>query len=173
MTGLHHGRARYVSPRIVARESKRTIADVNAPVFGFLMGFRATTLRLSRPFGWRLRVPWGWGSPPLRDFPCLTAALGGNMVQCSRCPRPERVFGRDRKWAVLASLNGRLFYFCLSVFFGGITPAFLRMTLSAWRLNFPPRRIGSSVTSFGGIFTMPSASRRFFPRSPNFATNVS
>ena len=35
-----------------------------------------------------------------------------------------------------------------------MTPAFLRKTLSAWRLNLSPRRIGSSVTSFGGIFTM-------------------
>ena len=95
------------------------------------------------------------------------------MVQCSRCPRPERVFGRDRKWAVLASLDGRLFYFWPSVFFGGVTPAFLRMTLSAWRLNLSPRRTGSSVTSFGGIFTMPSASRSFFPSSPNFSTNES
>ena len=72
-----------------------------------------------------------------------------------------------------ASLNGRLFYFCPSEFFGGITPAFLRMTLSAWRLNLSPRRTGSSVTSFGGIFTMPSASRSLFPGSPNFSTNES
>ena len=67
----------------------------------------------------------------------------------------------------------RLFFFRAYEFFGGITPAFLRMTLSAWRLNFAPRSMGSSVTSFGGIFTMPSASRSFLPGSPNFSTNVS
>ena len=54
-----------------------------------------------------------------------------------------------------------------------MTPAFLSMTLSAWRLNFAPRRMGSSVTSFAGIFTMPSASRSFLPGSPNFSVNTS
>ena len=43
------------------------------------------------------------------------------------------------------------------------TPFLFRMVRSAWRPNFFPSTYGSSVTSFAGIFTMPSRSRNFLP----------
>ena len=53
------------------------------------------------------------GSLPRTDSGAVTLAIwlsrfflaqwGGNMVQCSRCPRPERVFGRNRKWTMRES----------------------------------------------------------------------